>query len=132
MLRIRAGSESGGIDVRWSVSSDGKLVISGTGAMSSFSTADDVPWKSYASSIHSISIGDGVTRIEDYAFSNCGELTGVDLPNSLNAIGASAFYNCYGLKDITIPAGTETIGENAFAGSGLESITIPCSVTTIG
>ena len=117
-----------GTDVQWSLSNDGELAISGTGAMSSFSTADDVPWKSYVFSIHSISIGDGVTSIEDYAFANCGELVSVELPSSLNNIGVSAFYNCYGLKDISIPAGTETIGQNAFADSGLESITIPDSM----
>ena len=98
---LTADGGSCGTDVRWSLSNDGELTISGSGAMSSFSTADDVPWKSHASSIHSVSIGDEVTNIEDFAFANCGELASVDLPSSLNAIGASAFYSCYGLKDIS-------------------------------
>ena len=44
-----------------------------------------------------------------------------------------AFYNCSGLTSIAIPSSVTSIGSSAFSGcSGLMSITIPDSVTSIG
>lgn len=49
------------------------------------------------------------------------------------SIGFSAFQECSGLKSITIPNSVTTIGDHAFWDcSGLESITIPNNVTYIG
>ena len=62
----------------------------------------------------------------------------VDIPNCITTIFGidavySAFGSCTGLTSITIPNSVTTIGEDAFANcSGLTSINIPNSVTTIG
>ena len=50
----------------------------------------------------------------------------------MTSIGSNAFYNCSGLTSITIPNSVTSIGEDAFTGSGLTSVTIPNSVTSIG
>ena len=68
-----------------------------------------------------------ITEI-DSMFNNCSTITRVELPKTIKTV--SGFANCTALKSITIPEGTETIG--GFSGSGLESIVIPNSVTTIG
>ena len=48
-------------------------------------------------------------------------------------IEGSAFTNCSGLTSVTIPNSVTSIGSSAFDGcSGLTSVTIPNSVTSIG
>lgn len=49
----------------------------------------------------------------------------------LKSIEAEAFAECSGLTSITIPNSVTTIESEAFSGAGLVSITIPDSVTTI-
>jgi len=49
------------------------------------------------------------------------------------SIGDSAFYGCTGLTSVTIPSSITTIQYESFRGcTGLTSITIPSSVTSIG
>jgi hypothetical protein len=66
--------------------------------------------------VTSISFNNGLTKIGDYAFKNCSELTGtLELPESLSAIGNEAFYNCTGLTgNLTLPESLVTIGNHAF------------------
>ena len=66
-----------------------------------------------------------------------GKATEITLPDNYNGenyvIGEEAFYGCSGLTSITIPNSVTSIGNSAFEGcSGLTSITIPNSVTSIG
>jgi hypothetical protein len=50
---------------------------------------------------------------------------------NLTAIGNSAFYNCSGLTSVSIPSSVTTIGQNSFQGTGLTSLTLPSSITSI-
>ena len=85
------------------------------------------------SGLTSVTIGDGVTSIGNYAFSSCSGLTSVIIPNSVTSIGDDAFYYCSGLTSVTIPDSVTSIGGSAFSGcSKLTSITIPDSITSIG
>ena len=52
---------------------------------------------------------------------------------SNDKLGNYVFYGCSGLTSLTIPSSVTSIGELAFEGcSGLTSMTIPSSVTSIG
>jgi len=79
------------------------------------------------------SITYSVTRIGDYAFNSCDELSSVTIPESVTDIGEWAFNGCSGLTSVTIPNSVTSIGEVAFiACTGLTSVTIGNSVTNIG
>ena len=82
-----------------------------------------------------VSFGNNVQIIPERMFENCEQLSGLDIPNTVVAIGASAFSGCSGLSgNLIIPNSVTTIGAGAFSRcSGLSgSLVIPNSVTTIG
>ena len=81
----------------------------------------------------SVTIGNSVTSIGNYAFSGCSDLTNVEIPNSVTSIGSDAFYECSGLTNVEIPNSVTSIGSYVFYEcSGLTSVEIPNSVTSIG
>ena len=47
-------------------------------------------------------IPDGVTKIEEWAFSGCSSLKSIEIPNSVTEIGYSAFGGCTSLQSIEI------------------------------
>lgn len=76
--------------------------------------------------------GKPVTAIGALAFLNCGEITSVSIPASVNSIGDQAFVNCVKLSTVNLPAGITRIGYNTFAACyKLNGVTIPSSVTYI-
>ena len=87
----------------------------------------------YNDILTSVTIGNSVTTIEDYAFQGCTRLTSVTIGNSVTSIGNQAFSDCTRLTSVTIPNSVTSIGKSAFDGcSSLTSVTIGNSVTTIG
>ena len=77
-------------------------------------------------------IGNGVTTIGNYAFSECTELSGeLVIPNGVTTIGDNAFDCCNSLTSVVIPNSVTTIGEDAFRYTRLTSVVIPNGVTTI-
>lgn len=74
-----------------------------------------------------------VTAIDDYAFSGCSELSGMEIPPSVVAIGDYAFRSCSKLRRVVLPASLVTIGVSAFFDcTALNSISIPATVSSIG
>lgn len=66
-----------------------------------------------------------VTGIYEYAFSECVNITGVIIPDSINTIEFNAFIYCSRLTSVTIGNGLTSIGEWAFDYcSNLEHVTI--------
>ena len=100
-----------------------------------------------------ITISDSVTSIGESAFSGCSGLTSITIPDSVTSIGGSAFFGCSGIiqkengvsyvdkwvidvddvSQVQLRSNTVGIAYSAFSYcSGLTSITIPDSVTSIG
>ncbi len=127
-----ATSGSCGDNATWNLNGT-TLTISGTGAMTSFSTSSSVPWRSSASKITAVNISSGITNIGSYAFDSCTALTEVSIPNTITSIGNYAFNKCVSLTSITIPNSVQTIGSSAFSGNSLlASISMGTGLTTIG
>jgi len=142
-------------DVTATLDANGKMTISGKGAMQDFGNA---PWFSVINKITSLVIQTGVTNIGscaffagqfitgnltipnsvtsigDGAFYGCGFTGNLTIPNSVTSIGDYAFSYCYGLTgSLKIPDLVTSIGDYAFSNcTGLAGITIPSSVTSIG
>ncbi len=70
--------------------------------------------------------------VEDSAFRNCGGLTEVALPDTLDGIGDKAFYCCGKLNKLAL-GGVRTVGAEAFYGcEKLGELTLPERLKTIG
>ena len=131
-----------GSNVRWALTDDGTLTISGTGPMRYFYmgpcegyNGPDAPWYrrgSYAA-ITKVVIENGVTSIGGYAFYHCPNLTKVTIPESVTSIDQNAFEGCPKLSHITIPESITKIDTKAFADcAGLTSITFLGDAPSIG
>ena len=59
-------------------------------------------------------IPDGVTSINENAFSDCHELTSVEIPMSVQSIGEDAFSECNSLKNITFKGFAPIFQRNCF------------------
>lgn len=62
----------------------------------------------------SYTVPEGITKIADKAFIDCGELEAVTLPNSVKSIGKMAFLQCSKLISVQLPAEIDEIGDSAF------------------
>lgn len=85
----------------------------------------------YCDKLTSIKLPTTITGIDSNAFRYCSMLKNIVIPNGVKYIGAYAFESCSSLKTINIPDGLTTIDNQAFAKTGLTTITIPVSVTQI-
>ena len=133
LMGLSANAEKSGIcgpNLKWYLTYDGVLTISGKGEMYDYKSINDRVWEK--THVKRIIIGDSVTTIGWSAFRDCNSLTSVTIPNSVTKIGIAAFRDCISLTSVTIPNSVTTIDDNAFSGcSSLTSVTIPNSVTKI-
>ncbi len=82
--------------------------------------------------LEKITIQEGVTTINAYAFYNCDKLTIIHLPNSITTIDESAFEECSGLESINIPSNVSIISNQLFYRcSKLKNIDLSNSITLI-
>ena len=80
-----------------------------------------------------VTIAEGTTVIEEYAFQKLPGIVSVTIPESVTSIGHAAFWQCSGLTDIVIPSSVTEIGDDAFSEcTNLTNVTLPDGLTFIG
>lgn len=127
-------SGSCGSTANWQYNgSDYSLTITGTGALTQYSSTDAVPWYDYRTLIRKVVVSSGITDLGYRAFEGLTALTSVSLPTTLTAVGYRAFTNCTALTSITIPSSITNISNYAFSGcTKLADVTIHDGITRIG
>lgn len=88
----------------WTLTEDGVLTITGEGPMPDYrdgGTSETPPWYPHVNRISSLTIGEGVTRIGDYAFMLCSFVTEVVIPESVTSMGDWAFSYCSALITVS-------------------------------
>ena len=95
----------------------------------------DVGVQAFPQSLKTIKLGEvnpnGNSKIGQYAFAGCTELTSVDFGYGWKEIGTQAFTGCSALKDIVLPEGVEYIRDGAFSGAAIEAIHLPNTLKVI-
>ena len=73
-----------------------------------------------------------VTKIGNYAFENCSNLTSVTISEGITTIASGAFSNCSGLKTIVLPETVTSIDNGAFSDcTSLIKVTLPQNLTCL-
>ena len=77
----------------------------------------------------SITIEDGLKKIDDYAFESCEYLSSITIPDTCEYIGYEVFNNCSSLTEIDIPEGVTYLSKYFMSSSpNVKSITIPSTI----
>ena len=85
------------------------------------------------SALSTMNLPSTLVKLEASAFEGCTGLTSVTVPGGVSILGSRAFADCTGLQAVVLQEGTTSIQDGAFSGcTALQSIVIPASVTAIG
>ena len=102
-------------NLQWNFdATDSLLTITGTGRMYDYSTDTKAPWYVWRNGIKRVVISDGVTVIGTYAFWDI-PMDSVSFGNTLETIREYAFSGCYMLRRLDFPASLQRIEHEAFA-----------------
>ena len=83
--------------------------------------------------LSSIEISDNISGIGYYAFANCESLKEIKIPESVMYINIGAFSGCKNLTEITLSGSITAIENSTFSGcTGLKEIAVPDGVRNIG
>ena len=111
------GSGTCGDMLRWTLSGNGVLDITGTGDMTNFGYDPNqwgyvyAPWDVYSSKVNVVTIGNGVTSVGANAFEHCRNIIDVLIPVTVTSIGESAFLTALGRGSYG-DSGTFYLGRN--------------------
>ena len=147
------GAEADGSNITWVLTTDGTMILSGTGAVAAYDDRDR-PWYDYRYQIlrlevkkgitsvggfrycftlQEVSLPEGLISLDEFAFMDCQKLQEIRLPKSLKTLGRGTFAGCHALPEIELPEDLETVGEGALMNClSLTSVVIPASVIEMG
>jgi hypothetical protein len=126
-----ADSGSIGDSITWEITDDGELIIEGTGAIPD--SASESPWIAYALDIYSLTIGEGITSIGQYAFRGLESILDVEMADTVTSIGYGAFDGCSCIESIELSENLVSIGREAFNGcTALEEVVAGDKLVSVG
>ncbi len=121
-----------GENVAWTLDSQGNFTLSGNGALYHYSGSNDMEWECYKDAIRTVTVGEGVTDLQRFAFYGCYNLETVTFSSTVENVGDYTFAYCSSLRDVTFSDGVTMIGANAFRDCvGLETITLGSNVAEV-
>lgn len=82
-------------------------------------------------SLEEFTIPTKMTAVPHEIFRDCTSLSKVTMHSKVTSIDYNAFENCISLKEIKLPSGLKSLGGQCFLSSGLESISIPNTVSEL-
>lgn len=82
----------------------------------------------YKTSLISVTFGERVDSIRDFAFIGCCLVDTLNIPDNIKSIGYCAFRNNVSLRNVIIGDGVLSIGQHAFSGCSIENLTIGANV----
>lgn len=90
-------------------------------------------WAFYATALTAVSLPSSVDSLGIGVYAHCSQLASAGLAaTQLKTLPAKAFRGCSALKTITFPAGLAAIGSEALFATGMESLQLPQSLTSVG
>ncbi|MCQ2070744.1 MAG: leucine-rich repeat protein, partial [archaeon] len=102
-------------NVLWELDgTDGALVLSGSGAVSSLEDVGKYPWYDYRPIITSLVVEEGVTYIGAYAFKDYTHMVSATLSDTVTTVAKYAFSGDVALCHLSIGSGLTTYGYEAF------------------
>ena len=111
----------------------GHMEISGSGKLYDYANHLASPYSKFLPLIKTLEIGNGITAIGSFNFTNAYNLEKVALPDTLMHIGDSAFEACTKLSQINLPSGLSSIGKSAFSDCrSLDGVILPSSLSNLG
>ena len=97
LVGITASAEETGTEtwnednLTWTLTADGTMTISGSGAMKGYSWYSGSPATQKKDNVKKVVIQEGITSIGNSAFYNCSNLKSIEIPEGVTSIGAFAF-----------------------------------------
>ena len=135
MLYIAPGVSAAGIaesgtcgeNASYTLYTDGRLVITGTGVVETVAFV-------YRENITSVEFGEGITELGERLFEGCSKLASFSLPSTLTVIGDGAFHGNVSLTgELVIPDWITELGGGlgAFSMTGYSSVVVGNGITEI-
>ena len=73
--------------------------------------------------------GVAVVEIGEEAFCKCNSIVSVEIPDTVEVVGARAFFECFSLKELHLGTGIKKIERHAFKGcSSLRRVVLPSTL----
>ena len=81
--------------------------------------------------LQEVVLNEGITEFGTAAFRDCPELTTINIPSTLITLGGGMFQGCSKLKTLILPEGFVSLQPESLRDSGIETLTIPSTCTSI-